>query len=55
MWLLSADNITLCSDHYARRTLAVTIGERDPLLAALLDAQQGCAEIPPQQAETLQA
>jgi hypothetical protein len=31
-----ADNITMMPDYYARRTLALTIGERDPLLPALL-------------------
>jgi len=31
-----ADNITMMADYYARRTLALTIGERDPLLPALL-------------------
>jgi len=31
-----ADNITTMPDYYARRTLALTIGERDPLLPALL-------------------
>lgn len=33
------DNIALMSDYYARRTLTFSIGERDPLLQALLDAQ----------------
>ncbi len=47
---LRADNITLVPDYYARRTLACTVGERDPLLAALLDAQQGCKRKLPEQA-----
>ena len=51
MWQLRADNITLCSGYYARRTLACTVGERDPLLAALLDAQQGCKQKLPEQVE----
>ena len=46
---LRADNITLVSDYYARRTLACTIGERDPLLAALLDAQQSDKRKVPEQ------
>lgn len=50
LWQLHADNITLCSDYYARRTLSFTIGERDPLLATLLDAQQGCERKSPQRA-----
>ena len=33
------DNIALMSDYYARRTLTFSIGERDPLLQVLLDAQ----------------
>ena len=33
------DNIALMSDYYVRRTLTFSIGERDPLLQALLDAQ----------------